>query len=150
MHFHLNRDELHAFRVENAHTDGDAIVHFRGANVVHMGDTYVRYGFPFIDTATGGSIDGMIGAADAALQVIDEDTKIIPGHGALATRADLAAFGDALRSMRRSIADLILEGHPLEHILDFRPLQAQAEAWGQDRAAEDAFVETIYKGITAP
>lgn len=148
--FHLNGDELHAFHVENAHTDGDAIMHFRGANVVHMGDTYVRYGFPFIDTATGGSIDGMIAAVDATLERIDSSTKVIPGHGELATRTDLAAFGDALRSMRKAVADLVLEGHPIDHILEFRPLQAQAQAWGQDRAAEDTFVETIYAGLTAP
>lgn len=148
--FHLNGDQLHAFHVEAAHTDGDAIVHFRGANVVHMGDTYVRYGFPFIDTATGGSIDGMIAAVDATLSVTDVDTKVIPGHGALATHADLAAYRDALRTMRRLVAELVLEGHPIDHILEFRPFQAQAEAWGQDRATEDAFVETIYLGITAP
>ncbi len=148
--FHLNGDELHAFHVENAHTDGDAIMHFRRSNVVHMGDTFFRGMFPYIDTATGGSIDGMIGAVDATLALIDSDTKVIPGHGALATHADLVGYGVALQSMRRSIAELILEGHPIDHILEFRPLQAQAEAWGQDRATEDAFVETIYQGITAP
>jgi glyoxylase-like metal-dependent hydrolase (beta-lactamase superfamily II) len=148
--FHLNGDELHAFHVGNAHTDGDAIMHFRDSNVVHMGDTFFVGMFPFIDTATGGSIDGMIAAVDATLEVIDADTKVIPGHGALATHADLVAYGAALRSMRRSIAELILEGHPIDHILEFRPLQAQAEAWGQDRATEDDLVETIYQGITAP
>jgi glyoxylase-like metal-dependent hydrolase (beta-lactamase superfamily II) len=148
--FHLNGDELHAFHVENAHTDGDAIVYFRRSNVVHMGDTFIRGMFPYIDTATGGSIDGMIAAVDAALQVVDQDTKVIPGHGALATQADLVAYGDALRSMRRSIAELVLEGHPLDHILEFRPIQAQAEALGVTREAEDDFVATIYKGVTTP
>ena len=147
--FHLNGDELHAFHVEKAHTDGDAIVHFRGANVVHMGDTYVRYGFPFIDTASGGSIDGMIAAVEATLGRIDGSTRVIPGHGELATRADLVAYGEALRAMRRAVAELALEGHPLDHILEFRPFQAQAEAWGQDRATEDRFVETVYQGVTA-
>lgn len=150
LQFHLNGDELHAFHVENAHTDGDAIMYFSRANVVHMGDTFVRYGFPFIDTATGGTIDGMIAAMDATLQVIDVNTKIIPGHGALATHADLVAYRDALRTMRRLVAELILEGHPPEHIIEFRPLQSQAEAWGQDQAQERVFVETIYAGITAP
>lgn len=147
--FHLNGDELHAFHVDSAHTDGDAIMHFRRANVVHMGDTFVRYGFPFIDTASGGSIDGMIAAVDATLALIDESTRVIPGHGELATRADLVAYGDALRAMRRAVAELALEGHPLDHILEFRPFQAQAETWGQDRATEDRFVETVYGGVTA-
>jgi glyoxylase-like metal-dependent hydrolase (beta-lactamase superfamily II) len=145
--FHLNGDDIHAFHVDSAHTDGDAIIHFREADVVHMGDTFVRYGFPFIDTATGGSIDGMIAAMDTALTVIDEDTKVIPGHGTLATRADVVAYRDALASMRKAVADLFYEGHPVDHIIEFRPLQAQAEAWKQDRATEDSFVETIFRGI---
>ncbi|MGE0160370.1 MAG: MBL fold metallo-hydrolase [Gemmatimonadales bacterium] len=149
--FHLNGDDIHAFHVEHAHTDGDAIVHFRGANVVHMGDVYFNGGFPFIDTSSGGSIDGVIAAVDRALGLIDADTKVIPGHGPLATREDLAAYAEGLRTMRRLVAELVEEGHPIEHILDFRPIEAQARAWGvTDPAAEDAFVETIYRGVTAP
>ena len=149
--FHINGDALHAFHVDDAHTDGDAIVHLRESNVVHMGDVYFNGGFPFIDTSSGGSIDGVIAAVEETLAVIEADTKVIPGHGPLATRADLAAYGEALRTMRRSVAELVAEGHPIDHILDFRPLQAQAAAWGvTDRTAEDAFVETIYRGVTAP
>ncbi len=145
--FHLNGDELYAFHVANAHTDGDAIVHFRRANVVHMGDTFFRDRFPFIDTATGGSIDGMIAAAGTALAVMDASTMVIPGHGALSTREDLRAYRDALKSMRDAVAGLIEEGHPPEHIQDFRPIQDQAEAWGQDEAAERNFVATILHGL---
>jgi glyoxylase-like metal-dependent hydrolase (beta-lactamase superfamily II) len=141
--FHLNGDEIHAFHVENAHTDGDVIVHFRGADVVHMGDTFFRDRFPFIDTATGGSIDGVIAAAGLAIGIMGPNTKVIPGHGALSTRADLIAYRDALQTMRDEVEMILNEGHPLEHLLDFRPARAFAEAWGQDRAAEDAFVETI-------
>jgi glyoxylase-like metal-dependent hydrolase (beta-lactamase superfamily II) len=149
--FHINGDEIHAFHVENAHTDGDAIVHFREADVVHMGDVYFNGGFPFIDTSSGGSIDGVVAAVDETLALIGADTKVIPGHGPLATRAELAAYGEALRTMRRLVAELVAEGHPIDHILDFRPIEAQARALGvTDRAAEDAFVETIYRGVTAP
>jgi glyoxylase-like metal-dependent hydrolase (beta-lactamase superfamily II) len=147
--FHLNGDEIRAFHVEHAHTDGDVIVHFRGADVVHMGDTFFRDRFPFIDTATGGSIDGVIAAAGRALGLIGPDTKVIPGHGALSTRADLMAYRDALQAMRDEVETILNEGHPLEHLLDFRPLRVYAEAWGQDRAAEDTFVETIYHGLEA-
>jgi glyoxylase-like metal-dependent hydrolase (beta-lactamase superfamily II) len=145
--FHLNGDELYAFHVANAHTDGDAIVHFRSANVVHMGDTFFRGRFPFIDTATGGSIDGLIAATGAALALMDARTMVIPGHGTLATREDLRAYRDALMSMRAVVAELIAEGHPPEHIHEFRPLQDQAEAWGQDEAAERSFVDTIIYGL---
>jgi glyoxylase-like metal-dependent hydrolase (beta-lactamase superfamily II) len=149
--FHINGDEIHAFHVDAAHTDGDAIVHFREADVVHMGDVYFNGGFPFIDTSSGGSIDGVIAAVEETLGVIGADTKIIPGHGPLATRADLEAYGEGLRTMRGLVAELVAEGHPIDHILEFRPIQPQAEAWGvTDRAEEDAFVETIYRGVTAP
>ena len=147
--FHLNGDELHAFHVDSAHTDGDAIVHFRGADVVHMGDTYFRTGFPFIDLSSGGSIDGMIAAVDEVLSQIGPNTKVIPGHGALATRADLAAYVEVLRAMRNAVRELVLEGHPIDHILEFRPIQAQATAWGMTREAEDDAVETIYQSLTS-
>ena len=145
--FHLNGDELYAFHVANAHTDGDAIVHFRRANVVHMGDTFFRDRFPFIDTATGGSIDGMIAASGAALALMDARTMVIPGHGALSTREDLRAYRDALKSMRDAVAALMEEGHSLERIQDSRPIQDQAEAWGQNEAAERNFVATIHHGL---
>lgn len=145
--FHINGDRLHAFHVENAHTDGDAIVHFVDANVVHMGDTFFRDRFPFIDTASGGSIDGVIGAAGAALAVMDANTQVIPGHGALSTREDLRNYRDALKTMRDAVAGMMRRGMSLEQITAARPIRAQAEAWGQDRAAEDSFVATIHHGL---
>ena len=146
--FHINDDLLHAFHVEAAHTDGDAIVHFQRANVVHMGDTFFRDRFPFIDTATGGSIDGMIAAAGAALALMDAETQVIPGHGPLSSRNDLTAYRDALRTMRNSVAALKEEGLTLDEIQARRPIRRQAEAWDQDRAAEDNFVATIHDGLS--
>jgi cyclase len=148
--FHLNSDELHAFHIENAHTDGDAIVHFKRANVVHMGDTFFRDRFPFIDTATGGSIDGIIAAAGAALALMDADTQIIPGHGALSNRENLREYRDALRTMRDAVADLMERGRSLQQIINARPIRGQAEAWGQSEEAEASFVETIHHGIGGP
>ena len=146
--FHINDDLLHAFHVEAAHTDGDAIVHFQRANVVHMGDTFFRDRFPFIDTATGGSIDGMIAAAGAALALMDAETQVIPGHGPLSSRNDLTAYRDALRTMRNVVAALKEEGLTLDEIQARRPIRRQAEAWGQDRAAEENFVATIHHGLS--
>ena len=145
--FHINGDRLHAFHVENAHTDGDAIVHFVGANVVHMGDTFFRDRFPFIDTASGGSIDGVIAAAGAALAVMDAETQVIPGHGPLSTREDLRSYRDALKSMRDAVAELMGQGMSVEEIQAARPLRDQAAAWGQDEAAEAGFVATIHHGL---
>ena len=147
--FHLNGDDLHAFHVAHAHTDGDAIVHFRRANVVHTGDIFFRHSFPFIDTASGGSIDGLVAAAGAALAVMDADTRVIPGHGALSTRSDLQSYRDTLKSMRDAVAALVEGGMSLEEIQAVRPIREQARAWGQDEEAERNFVATIHHGLTA-
>ena len=98
--FHWNGDELHAFHVPPAHTDGDSIIHFRNANVVHMGDLYFNGMYPFIDYSSGGSIDGVIHGVEKVLAMIDDDTKIIPGHGPLSNRAELTAYRDMLRGIR--------------------------------------------------
>lgn len=145
--FHINGDELNAFHVSNAHTDGDAIVHFVGANVVHMGDTFFHGRFPFIDTATGGSIDGLIDAAGRALAVMDAETRVIPGHGSVTTRETLREYRDRLRAMRSAVAELVDEGLSLEEIQARRPIQSHAQAWGQDLAAEQSFVATIHHGV---
>lgn len=145
--FHINGDELHAFHVSNAHTDGDSVVRFARANVVHMGDTFFRNRFPFIDTATGGSIDGLIAAAGAALAHMDGDTQVIPGHGPMSTRRDLSDYRDALRVMRNAVADLMDEGLSLDEIQARRPIREQAEAWGQNDVQEQAFVATIHHSL---
>lgn len=145
--FHLNGDDLHAFHVANAHTDGDAIVHFVNADVVHMGDTFFRDRFPFIDTASGGSIDGMIAAAGRALAVMDADTKIIPGHGVLSGREDLRAYRDALKEMRDRVAAMMEADRSLDEIQAARPAARYAARWNQDEAAERNFVETIYRSL---
>lgn len=145
--FHLNGDELHAFHVANAHTDGDAIIHFRDANVVHMGDTFFRGRFPFIDTATGGSVDGLIRAVGAALAVMDSDTRIIPGHGEVGTREDLRSYRDALKTMRDRVANLMRRGMTLEAVQEEGPADEFAEAWGQGESAADGFVATLYASL---
>ncbi|HSM03170.1 MAG TPA: MBL fold metallo-hydrolase [Longimicrobiales bacterium] len=145
--FHINGDRLHAFHVSNAHTDGDAIVHFERANVVHMGDTFFKGRFPFIDTASGGSIDGLIAAVGEALAVMDADTRIIPGHGTLSGREDLQEYRDALVAMRDAVAGMMARGMTLEQIQAARPIRDQAAAWEQERAAEDTFVATLHHGI---
>lgn len=108
--FHLNGHEIHAFHVEHAHTDGDAIIYFRDANVMHMGDVFFNGRFPFIDVESGGSIDGYIAAHEKVASIIDDDTQIIPGHGELATKADLLRATAALRDVRARVAALIDAG----------------------------------------
>lgn len=84
--FHMNGETVHVFYAKNAHTDGDVIIHFKESNILHCGDVFVRYGFPFIDQGAGGSIDGMIRAIERLIAIANDQTKIIPGHGALSTK----------------------------------------------------------------
>lgn len=100
---HLNGEEIHAFHVPLAHTDGDLIVHFVRSKVVHMGDVFFHGMYPFIDVASHGSADGVIAAADRVLALADEQTRIIPGHGPLASKADLKAYRDMLATVTQRI-----------------------------------------------
>jgi glyoxylase-like metal-dependent hydrolase (beta-lactamase superfamily II) len=97
--FHINGDEVVALHFPAAHTDGDTIVHFRRADVIHMGDIHFNYLYPFIDSSSGGSADGVIAAVDRALALATDRTKIIPGHGPLASKGDLQAYRDMLATV---------------------------------------------------
>ena len=103
--FHLNGNTVNVVHVENAHTDGDSIVHFTNANVIHTGDTYMKDVYPFIDVSSNGSIDGFIASSAAVLARSDANTKIIPGHGALANKADMQRFHDMLVKVRGNLQD---------------------------------------------
>lgn len=116
--FYLNGEEIHAFHVARAHTDGDAIIHFRRANVIHMGDTYFNGRYPFIDIGSGGSVDGVIAAVDQVLARADEETKIIPGHGPLSNKRELKTYRDMLAGVRDRVRSLIAQGRSLEQVLE--------------------------------
>ena len=128
--FHWNGDEITAVHVASAHTDGDAIIHFRKANVVHMGDTYFSGTYPFIDTGSGGSIDGVISAAEIVLGFIDDDTSIIPGHGPLSRRSELMGYRDMLVSVRGAVQELIEAGMTRDEIIAAKPTAALDADWG--------------------
>jgi cyclase len=147
--FHLNGDEIRAFHVPPAHTDGDAIIQFRTANVVHMGDTFFNGLYPFIDVSSGGNIDGMIGACDIVLKLVDAGTKIIPGHGPLGTREDLAAYRAMLVGVRAAIASLVAAGRTLEQAVAAHPTAQWDAQWGQGFLKPDEFVSIVYGDIAA-
>lgn len=111
--FHLNGDEIHVFHVPPAHTDGDSIIHFRKANVVHMGDLFFNGMYPFVDIWSGGSFEGVIAAADRALTIGDDQTKFIPGHGPVATKADLEAYRNTLVAIRDKLKPMLAAGKSL-------------------------------------
>ena len=109
-----NGDTIRVVHVPNAHTDGDTVVKWERANVLHMGDVYVRYGLPFIDIGSKGSLEGVIAGVERGLALSDEATHIIPGHGDLATRADLLAYGDGLRLIADEVAQAKSAGRSLQ------------------------------------
>jgi glyoxylase-like metal-dependent hydrolase (beta-lactamase superfamily II) len=148
--FHLNGEEIYAFHIPPAHTDGDSLVLFRKANVLHGGDTFFNGMYPFIDLSTGGSVGGMIAAADRMLALAGDGTKIIPGHGPLATKADLKAYRDMLATARDRVAALVKEGKTLEQTTAAKPLAELDAKWGQGFLKADPFVSILYKDLSRP
>ncbi|CAN5305704.1 MBL fold metallo-hydrolase [soil metagenome] len=146
--FHLNGDDVRAFHVRNAHTDGDAIVHFRQADVVHMGDTYFNGFYPFIDASSGGTLAGMIAAVEEVLEMVGEDTAVIPGHGPLANRAELQDYHAMLEESLMSVRTLVEEGRSLEEVIAARPLAELDPEWGDGFIEPDQWVETVYRQVS--
>ena len=148
--FHFNDEELHVFHVTNAHTDGDAIIHFRQANVFHMGDTFFNGMYPFIDTGSGGSIDGMIEAADQVLARADRRTKVIPGHGPLGDRKDLRAYRDMLETVSARIHTMVDDGKSRDEVIAAKPTSELDGKWGSGFMEPDQWVGIVYDGMTRP
>jgi glyoxylase-like metal-dependent hydrolase (beta-lactamase superfamily II) len=142
--FHLNGDEATAIHVPNAHTDGDSIIHFRAGNVVHMGDTYFNGLYPFIDTGTNGSVKGMIAAADRALAITDDTSKIIPGHGPLSNKAELKAYRDMLARVYANVDAMIKARKTLAQVIAARPTNDYDAKWGNGFLKPDQFAEIVY------
>lgn len=121
MSLHLNGDEARIIHVEDAHTDGDSMVYFKGADVLFTGDIVFFGLYPFIDVEHGGSIGGMIAAVDRAVGWIGEETQVVPGHGPVTDRAGLVSYGDFLKDTRNIISGLKAEGKSLEDIVEMNP-----------------------------
>jgi glyoxylase-like metal-dependent hydrolase (beta-lactamase superfamily II) len=134
--------------VANAHTDGDAIIFFIKANVVHMGDTFFNGRYPLIDMSSGGSLAGMIAAANQGLAMTNADTRFIPGHGPLATRTDLVRYRDMLVTTRDRVGKLIARRRTLQQILDAKPLADLDAQWGNGNIKADQFLTIVYGSLT--
>lgn len=147
--FHINGDDVQAIHVANAHTDGDAFIVWRRANVVHAGDVYFASRFPFIDLASGGSIDGMIAAVDVLLKRSNDSTKIIPGHGALSDRAALREYGAMLKTVRDRVNQQKAAGRTLAQTVATHPTREFDAQWGTGSIKPDQFVEFIYSSLPA-
>lgn len=144
---HLNGDSVHAVHVANAHTDGDAIIHYMKANVIHMGDTYFHGAYPYIDTPSGGSIDGIVAAADAALALAKPDTKIIPGHGPVSSKSDLQEYRRVVALIRDRVKALVAQGKSLTEVAAAKPTAEFDAVWGKGFMNPDVFLDIIYNDL---
>jgi len=144
---HLNGEEVRVVSVPPAHTDGDSIVHWTKSNVIHMGDLYFnKVTFPFVDRGSGGDVRGVIIAADKALAMADDATKIIPGHGPVATKADLKAYRDMVSEIVSRVEKAAKEGKTLAEVKAMKPADGFGVATNGFITA-NRFVETVYATV---
>jgi cyclase len=146
---HLNGQEILVRHVPPAHTDGDSLVFFKGANVLHLGDLFFNGLYPFIDLDSGGSVEGLIGALGQALDMADDSTKIIPGHGPLTDKATLKTYRDFLVTVRDRVKALIALGKTKEEVLAAKPSAEWDEAWGKAFINPPTLITAFYDSLKA-
>jgi len=140
--FNMNGETVQVIHIKNAHTDGDAAIYFKESNVLHTGDAFVRYGLPFIDDQGGGTIDGMINGAEQMLKMINDETKIIPGHGQLSSKKDLQDYKKMLQTVRSRVADGIKAGKTMDQIVKADPAKEYKTVF--DKVF---FIQTVYNSL---
>jgi glyoxylase-like metal-dependent hydrolase (beta-lactamase superfamily II) len=139
-----NGERLAVTHVPPAHTDSDVVVRFEKANVLHGGDVFFNGRYPYIDGSTGGRVDGMIAAADRLLSLADADTKIVPGHGPLGTKADVVKYRDMLSTAAERVRKLKASGKSVEECAAAKPFADLDADWGKGTFNGDAFVKVVY------
>jgi len=144
---HLNGEDIRALHYPHGHTDGDSIIFFPKSNVVHMGDDFVRYGFPFIDLSAGGSVEGMIAALEEIIPKLPADVKVIPGHGAISNLDDVRTYVVMLKDTRAVVEDGVKQGKSLVQLQQEKVL-SRWEKYKNDFISSDTFIETLYNDLT--
>ena len=145
---HLNGEDIRALHFPAGHTDGDAIVFFPKANVVHMGDDFVRYGYPFIDVNSGGSVQGMIAACDKVASLLPDNVKVIPGHGQLANIGDVRDYSVMLKETSSAVQAAINRGVTVDQMKKEKILATWDAKYGKGFITPDLFIETLYNSLT--
>ncbi len=148
MSFHFNGQPARAIHVPKAHTDGDAIIHFSQANVIHAGDAFFNGLFPYIDLDSGGSVDGFINAQIKMISLSDDDTTIIPGHGLLSDKKGLQAAVDMLIDAKSLIAKHVKDGLSLEDVLKANPLQKYHDDWNWGFITTERMTTQLYTDLS--
>ncbi|MEQ8406970.1 MAG: MBL fold metallo-hydrolase [Gammaproteobacteria bacterium] len=140
---HFNNEEITLIHMPRGHTDTDSVVMFADSNVIHMGDHFFNGGFPFVDLGSGGTVQGYVNNLELVLSWIDDDTSVIPGHGQLATKADLLEFYNMIRATSTDIRVMKSQGMSKEAIVE-QGLDPMYESWGQGFINEQAWIETVF------
>ncbi|MCP9201178.1 MBL fold metallo-hydrolase [Gramella sp. GC03-9] len=150
VNLHLNENDIMVVHVHNAHTDGDALIYFPQSNVLHTGDTFFNGRFPYIDLNSGGSVDGDIEAARTGLSIINENTRIIPGHGSVASYEDYKNYLKMMEGIRSNIQNAMRMGKSKEEIISDSSLTSE---FYTDEEMKDTFItgprirETFYESL---
>ena len=147
--FHVNGIEAYVFHVENAHTDGDAVIAFRDLNVIHAGDVHFNYLFPFIDLDNGGDVAGFVAAQRRIVAMADDDTIIIPGHGPIASKADLQTAIDVLLDCEARVKVLVEAGKTEDEVLTANPLADYHDTWNWGFITTERMTQTLYRSLTS-
>ena len=148
--FYINDETVRALHLHNAHTDGDSIVHFKKANVIHAGDIWFNGFYPFIDVEHGGSVAGVIAAATAIINIADVHTVIIPGHGPVGGKKELIEYRDMLATVLVTLRSYKKQGKTLEEVIEAKPTQALDTLWGGGFLKPSQWIKIIYNGLEAP
>lgn len=144
MSVHLNGETMHIISAPPAHTDGDTYIYFQGSDVIHVGDVFRTTGFPYIDLANGGTLQGTLDALALIIGMAGPNTRIIPGHGVVSTREDVRDFRDMILDVKEKVAALVAHGMNLEQVIAAKPTAAYAAKWTDDPAR---FLGGVYAGV---
>jgi cyclase len=143
----LNGEEIRAIHFPAGHTDGDAVIWFVKSNVVHMGDDFVTYGYPFVDVLIGGSVSGMIAGCEKVLATVPTDAKFIPGHGPISTADDIRKYVQMLKDTRAAVEAEVKKGRTVEEIKKANVLAKWNDSLGKGFIKPDVWVDTLYDDI---
>ena len=144
---HVNGQTIRAEHMLPAHTDGDSVIWFDGLNVVHMGDIFFNEWYPFVDFSSGGSVTGMISDVDQVLERLDDDSKVIPGHGPLSDKAGLIRFRDMLQTVYGRMQNMIDDGMSTDEIVAAQPSREYDAVWGDGFLKPEQWIRMLCQGM---
>lgn len=144
---YINGDEARATHFANAHTDGDSVIYFKRANILHAGDLMFEKGYPLVDLSSGGSIDGYVAAVGTLVDMISDDTIVIPGHGKVTGKQGLEEYYVMLKTIRDRVRTMKDDGMTLAEVLAAKPSTEFDQRWAWNYIDGDSFVETVYTSL---